>query len=134
MPKIGINGSSPCCSQCGRFQASTGFSPFKLLYGLQPCWVLDVIREAWEEGPSNSGSEIQYVLDLRAKLHTLGWLSMENLLQAQDTQSQLYNRGNVNLHQEVKCVYYFQRIALSYSQSGKDLLWSHGKLGISIIR
>ncbi len=32
-------------------------------------------------------------MDLRAKLHTLGRLSMENLLQAQDKQSRLYNRG-----------------------------------------
>ncbi len=68
-------------------QASTGFSPFKLLYGRQPRGVLDVIRE------SNSHIEIQYVMDLRAKLHTLGRLSMENLLQAQDRQSRLYNRG-----------------------------------------
>lgn len=70
-------------------QASTGFSPFELLYGCQPHGVLDVIREAWEERPSNSLSEIQYVMDLRAKLHTLGWLSMENLLQAQDKQHRL---------------------------------------------
>ncbi len=74
-------------------QASTGFSPFELLYGRQPRGVLDVIKESWEEGPSNSRNEIQYVLDLRAKLHTLGWLSMENLLQAQDKQMRLYNRG-----------------------------------------
>ncbi len=74
-------------------QASTGFSPFELLYGRQPRGVLDVIKESWEEGPSNSRNEIQYVLDLRAKLHTLGRLSMENLLQAQDKQMRLYNRG-----------------------------------------
>ncbi len=49
--------------------------------------MLDVIRV------SNSHSEIQYVMDLRAKLHTLERLSMENLLQAQDRQSRLYNRG-----------------------------------------
>ncbi len=55
--------------------------------------MLDVIKESWEEGPSNSRSEIQYVLDLRAKLHTLGRLSMENLLQAQDRRTRLYNRG-----------------------------------------
>ncbi len=45
-------------------QASTGFSPFELLYGRQPRGVLDVIKESWEEGPSNSRNEIQYVLDL----------------------------------------------------------------------
>uniref|UniRef100_A0A8C1RIN6 Gypsy retrotransposon integrase-like protein 1 n=1 Tax=Cyprinus carpio TaxID=7962 RepID=A0A8C1RIN6_CYPCA len=74
-------------------QASTGFSPFELLYGRQPSGVLDVLKETWEDGRSDSKNEIQYVLDLRAKLHTLGRLSMENLLQAQDRQSQLYNRG-----------------------------------------
>ncbi len=74
-------------------QASTGFSPFELLYGRQPRGVLDVLRETWEEGPSESKNEIQHVLDLRTKLHTLGQLSMENLLQAQDKQSRLYNRG-----------------------------------------
>ncbi len=74
-------------------QASTGFSPFELLYGRQPRGVLDVLRETWEEGPSESKNEIQHVLDLRTKLHTLGQLSMENLLQAQDKQSRLYNLG-----------------------------------------
>ncbi len=34
--------------------ASTGFSPFKLLYGRQPHGVLDILRETWEEGPSGS--------------------------------------------------------------------------------
>ncbi len=70
-----------------------GFPPFELLYGRQPRGVLDVLRETWEEGPSGSKNEIQHVLDLRTKLHTLGQLSMENLLQAQDKQSRLYNRG-----------------------------------------
>ncbi len=74
-------------------QASTGFSPFELLYGRQPHGVLDVLRETWEEGPMGSKNEIQHVLDLRTKVHTLGQLSMENLLQAQDKQSRLYNRG-----------------------------------------
>ncbi len=35
-------------------KASTGFSPFELLYGRQPRGVLDVLRETWEEGPSES--------------------------------------------------------------------------------
>ena len=56
-------------------QASTGFSPFELLFGRKPRGVLDLIKENWEEGPSPSKNEIQYVMDLRAKLHTLGQLS-----------------------------------------------------------
>ena len=72
-------------------QASTGFSP--LLFGRKPRGILDLLRENWEEGPSPSKNEIQYVLDLRAKLHTLGQLSREHLLQAQACQQRLYNRG-----------------------------------------
>uniref|UniRef100_A0AAQ4PTP4 ribonuclease H n=1 Tax=Gasterosteus aculeatus aculeatus TaxID=481459 RepID=A0AAQ4PTP4_GASAC len=74
-------------------QASTGFSPFELLFGRTPRGVLDLIKESWEEGPSPGKNEIQYVLDLRAKLHTLGKMSRENLLQAQERQQRLYNRG-----------------------------------------
>lgn len=37
-------------------------------------------------------NKIQYVFDLRAKLHTLGQLTEENLLQGQDHQSWLHNR------------------------------------------
>ena len=55
--------------------------------------MLDLIKENWEEGPSPSKSEIQYVMDLRAKLHTLGKLSRENLLEVQERQQRLYNRG-----------------------------------------
>ena len=74
-------------------QASMGFSPFEPLFGRKPRGVLDLIKENWEEGPSPSKSEIQYVMDLRAKLHTLGQLSWENLLEAQERQQRLYNRG-----------------------------------------
>ena len=74
-------------------QASTGFSPFELLFGWKPRGALDLIKENWEEGPSPSKNEIQYVMDLRAKLHTLGQLSCENLLEAQERQQRLYNRG-----------------------------------------
>ena len=74
-------------------QASTGFSPFELLYGRKPRGVLDLIKESWEEGSSNSKNEIQYVLDLRAKLHTLGKVSQEHLREAQETQRRLYDRG-----------------------------------------
>lgn len=74
-------------------QASTGFSPFELLFGRRSRGVLDLIKESWEEGPSTSKNEIQYVLDLRAKLHTLGKLSRKHLLQAQERQQRAYNKS-----------------------------------------
>lgn len=36
-------------------QASTGFSPFELLYGRQPRGLLDVLREEWETPASTEG-------------------------------------------------------------------------------
>nr|XP_061833255.1 uncharacterized protein LOC133617337 [Nerophis lumbriciformis] len=74
-------------------QSSTGFSPFEMLFVRKPRGVLDLVKESWEEGPSPSKKEIQYVMDLRAKLHTLEHLSRKNLLRAQEHQHHLYNRG-----------------------------------------
>uniref|UniRef100_A0AAQ4Q9F2 Gypsy retrotransposon integrase-like protein 1 n=1 Tax=Gasterosteus aculeatus aculeatus TaxID=481459 RepID=A0AAQ4Q9F2_GASAC len=109
-------------------QASTGFSPFELLFGRRPRGVLDLLKEHWEEGPSLSKNEIQYVLDLRAKLHTLGELSRENLLQAQERQQRLYNRG-ARLRQFTpgEKVLVFLLPPQNYSPSGKGPLWSHGR-------
>lgn len=36
--------------------------------------VVNLIRENWDEGPSTNKNLIQYILDLRAKLHTLNHL------------------------------------------------------------
>ncbi len=61
---------------------------------------------------------------------------MENLLQAQDRQTRLYNRGT-RLRQFTagdRYLYYFLCLVLNYSRSGKDPLWSHGEWGSSITR
>uniref|UniRef100_A0AAQ4QC45 Integrase catalytic domain-containing protein n=1 Tax=Gasterosteus aculeatus aculeatus TaxID=481459 RepID=A0AAQ4QC45_GASAC len=68
-------------------QASTGFSPFELLFGRTPRGVLDLIKENWEEGLGPCKNEIQYVLDLRAKLHTLGRMSREGSFRPPPTSS-----------------------------------------------
>lgn len=69
------------------------FSKVYLLFGKWPRGILDLFKGNLEEGPSASKKEIQYVMDLTAKLHTLGQISRENSLQAQDRQQWLYNRG-----------------------------------------
>ncbi|KAM8898990.1 uncharacterized protein AB9W97_009667 isoform 2-T2 [Spinachia spinachia] len=48
-----------------------GMDIIGLLFGRKPRGVVDLLKENWEEGPSPGKKEIQYVLDLRAKLHTL---------------------------------------------------------------
>ncbi|KAL7838516.1 hypothetical protein AOLI_G00269200 [Acnodon oligacanthus] len=62
-------------------------------HGKRPRGILDILKEYREEGPSNSKNEIQYVLDLRAKLQALGHLTQENLLRVQERQSRSYNTG-----------------------------------------
>ncbi len=52
--KIGTMAGTPFVRCAEVPQASTGFSPFELLYGRQPRGVLDVLRETWEEGPSGA--------------------------------------------------------------------------------
>ena len=79
--------------KCVQQTVVTRGPPFELLFGWKPRGVLDLIKENWEEGPSPSKKEIQYVMDLRGKPHTLGQLSRENLLEAQERQQHLYNRG-----------------------------------------
>ena len=46
-------------------QASTGFSPFELLYGRAVCGPLDVIKTAWE---ADELSAVSYVLSIQEKL------------------------------------------------------------------
>ncbi|KAL2089206.1 hypothetical protein ACEWY4_016105 [Coilia grayii] len=74
-------------------QASTGFSPFELLYGRQVRGPLDLLREAWEQPPPAGGSSvIAYVLKMRDKMEELASLVKDNLAQAQRTQAQWYDQ------------------------------------------
>ena len=49
-------------------QASTGFSPFELLYGRNVRGPLDVIREIWEGSRQSEASVVSYVLATQDKL------------------------------------------------------------------
>ncbi|KAF1388735.1 hypothetical protein PFLUV_G00065720 [Perca fluviatilis] len=74
-------------------QASTGFSPFELLYGRRPRGLLDVAKEAWEQQPSPHRTMVEHVEDMRGRMTTLWPLVREHMREAQEAQSQVYNRG-----------------------------------------
>ncbi len=49
-------------------QASTGFTPFELLFGRQPRGLLDVAREAWVNKPNQNCSLVEHVQDMRDRI------------------------------------------------------------------
>lgn len=62
-------------------QASTGFSPFQLMYGHDVRGPLSLLKESWEK-VSQSSSEvnvIDYVLQMREKLERMTKLAAEHL-------------------------------------------------------
>ena len=65
-------------------QASTGFSPFELLYGRQVRGPLDLLREAWgNPRPTETNSILAYVLKMRDKMEEMASLVEDNMHQAQ---------------------------------------------------
>lgn len=67
-------------------QASTGFSPFELPWG-----ILDLLKETREEQESRALGSILYILQLQEWLQKLRAFARENLLWAQQTQVHHYN-------------------------------------------
>ncbi|XP_058614187.1 LOW QUALITY PROTEIN: uncharacterized protein LOC131528813 [Onychostoma macrolepis] len=74
-------------------QASTGFTPFELLFGRQPRGLLDIAREAWEQQPAAFRSTIEHVRDMRERIDRVMPLVREHLTKAQQAQQRLYNRA-----------------------------------------
>ena len=74
-------------------QASTGFSPFELLYGRRPRGLLDLAKEAWEHQPSPHRTMVEHVEGLRDRMATLWPLVREHMAEAQTAQARVYNRG-----------------------------------------
>uniref|UniRef100_A0AAQ5XHE4 Gypsy retrotransposon integrase-like protein 1 n=1 Tax=Amphiprion ocellaris TaxID=80972 RepID=A0AAQ5XHE4_AMPOC len=69
-------------------QASTGFSPFELLYGWDVQGPLDLLRKGWE-APSSTTSDrtvVQYVLEMRDRLALYRDEAEINLRKAQQSQ------------------------------------------------
>lgn len=58
-------------------QASTGFSPFELLYVRQPRGVLDVLKEEWETPSPIEEAPTSYLQALRSKLRVSARLAQD---------------------------------------------------------
>lgn len=74
-------------------QASTGFSPFELLFAHQVRGPLDVLHETWEEsGKAKDMNISSYILKMWEQLKTTT-MARENLLQSQMQQKKWYDRS-----------------------------------------
>ncbi|KAJ8375574.1 hypothetical protein SKAU_G00061540 [Synaphobranchus kaupii] len=74
-------------------QASTGFSPFELLYGRRPRGLLDLAKEAWEQQPTRHTTVIEHVEKMHRRMAQIWPTVREHMHQAQEAQARLYNRG-----------------------------------------
>ncbi|KAL1269051.1 hypothetical protein QQF64_031340 [Cirrhinus molitorella] len=78
-------------------QASTGFTPFELLFGRQPRGLLDVAKEAWEQQqPAPLRSTIEHVREMRERIERIMPLVKEHLMKAQQSQQRWYDRVPTN--------------------------------------
>ena len=73
-------------------QASTGFSPFELIYGRPVRGPLDILKESWETSNRSDESIVSYVLTMREKLEKMSELVQENLTRAQQQQKRWYDQ------------------------------------------
>nr|XP_043871756.1 uncharacterized protein LOC122760682 [Solea senegalensis] len=75
-------------------QASTGFSPFELLYGWDVQGPLDLLRKHWEAPSSNLHDRgvVQYVLEIRERLARYQEEAEVNLSEAQKHQKTWYDQ------------------------------------------
>ncbi len=74
-------------------QASTGFSPFELLYGRDVRGLLDILKESWEASKHSSKSVVSYVLSTQGKLRAAKDLVQENLAKTQEKQKTWYDKN-----------------------------------------
>lgn len=73
-------------------QASTGISPFELLYGHQVRGPLDLLRDLWECPSDNKKNAVQYVVQMREHLEEMTPLDRVNTQKAQKSQKTWYDR------------------------------------------
>ena len=77
-------------------QASTGFSPFELLYGRSVRDPLSILREIWtnEETEAEIKTTYQYILDLKERLETTCKLAHEELRKSGERYRKYYDKGS----------------------------------------
>ena len=73
-------------------QASTGFSPFELLYGRQVRGPLDLLRDYWERSNPEGENVVAYVVKMRERLEQMTALAHEHMESAQRNQKVWYDR------------------------------------------
>ena len=115
-------------------QASTGFSPFELLYCRQVRGPLDLLKEFWE-GPWGESKNVgAYVLQMHEWLEQMTALARENMVKAQRSQKTWYdhNARDRAFVPGRKCCYFSLLMTASCWQSGMTLKRSPGKIKLKI--
>ena len=77
-------------------QASTGFSPFELIYGRPVRGPLDILKESWELSPKSPESVVSYVLLMQQRPSELRDTVAVNLQQSQNFQKTWYDQNACN--------------------------------------
>ena len=78
-------------------QASTGFSPFELLYGRTVRGPMQVLKELWTGSDTPEvKTTYQYVLDLRNRLEDTCQLARESILSSQEEYRHYYDKKTKN--------------------------------------
>ena len=87
-------------------QASTGFSPFELIYGhnVRGPGPLAVLRELWESGEPQDVSVAAHVLQIREQLQQMSDLVNQNMIKSKADQKKWFDR-NARSRQESRYLY-----------------------------
>ena len=81
--------------------ASTGYSPFELLFGRTVRGPLTVVKESWLEKKPTEGNLISHVLEIRRRLATMQQIVKTNLEHTQRKQKHLYDAHSSRRRLEV---------------------------------
>ena len=73
-------------------QATTGFSPFELLFGRDVRGPLDVLREQWESADKSDENVVSYVLKLRSRMAEMAEVVRQNMAEGQKRQKEWYDK------------------------------------------